>query len=233
MLMNRVEREARAVSQSFDAITADAVAHLEEMYGRTAQLLFAQVKFGNWPEESIQRTGGAVLTNALKSLTAAFAVLRMGWRIQPHLSVRNGMEAASVVLHLIQHPRDLTRLLEGRLDSAKTVNSARSAFPPFGHLYGLLSRQFVHVGKPFLYIQEGSTYAESELQMWFGLACIADLSLITYMTAEALFIDGVAEPVYWARTEGGQLKERRSAVIEEWRRNFLRIYRSHLPQATL
>jgi hypothetical protein len=144
LLMN--QREAALVARSFDAITTSAVAHLEEMYGRSSALLVAQLKFGAWPDDSVQSTCGVVLTNALKSLTAGFALLRTGWRLQPQLCARNGIEATSVVLHLIQRPNELHLFLRAQLDSAKTVSSAKTAFRPVGHLYGILSKEFVHVG---------------------------------------------------------------------------------------
>lgn len=233
LLMNRVEREATLVAKSFDAITGDAVTHLEDMYGRTSALLVAQLQFGEWPADSVQSTCGVVLTNALKSLTAAFSLLRTGWRLQPQLCVRNSMEAAGVVLHLIQRPQDLQAFLEERLDSAKTVSSAKTAFRPFGHLYGILSKQFVHVGKPFRYVQKGNVYTGSEWEMWQCLSGISGLALLLYMATEALFAEQIPEPLFWVRKDEGRLEERQSGVIEEWRREFVRIYKPHVPDAIL
>jgi hypothetical protein len=97
MLMNRVEREARVIAESFDTISREAVAHLELMYGRVAGLLYIGLESTKASEDDLRHTCATVLTNGLKSLTAAFTLLRTGWRLQPYLCLRNGMEATSVV----------------------------------------------------------------------------------------------------------------------------------------
>ena len=40
MLMNRVDREARIVAESFDSMSREGVMHLEAMYQRIAALMF-------------------------------------------------------------------------------------------------------------------------------------------------------------------------------------------------
>jgi hypothetical protein len=149
MLMNRVEREARVIAESFDNIASEAVTHLENMYSRAGILVYSAHQV---PIDEPHKTFVTVLTNALKSLTAAFALLRTGWRLQPYLCLRNGMEATSVVIHLIAHPDDLQKFKDGKLDVPKTLKTAKAAIPPIGRLYGILTEQFVHVGKPFWHI---------------------------------------------------------------------------------
>jgi len=65
MLMNRVDREARVVAQSFDAISSEAVAHLEVMYGRVAALLYVGLKSAKASGDDLRHTCAIVLTNAL------------------------------------------------------------------------------------------------------------------------------------------------------------------------
>src|SRR5688572_22261644 len=40
-LMNRVQRDAGDIAVSFDALTQDAVRHLEQMYGASGALIYA------------------------------------------------------------------------------------------------------------------------------------------------------------------------------------------------
>lgn len=227
MLMNRVDREARVVAQSFDPISREAVEHLEVMYGRVGAILYIGLKNAKAPEDDLRHSCGIVLTNALKSLTAAFALLRTGWRLQPYLCLRNGMEATSVVIHLLQHPDDLRRFKEGRLDSPKTLKSAKAAIPPIGHMYGILSDEFVHVGKPFLHVQKGNVYAQAEWEMWQSLASIAGFAFMLYLVSELVFFDEVAEPQCWTRVGTSGYAQQWSDEITKWRVAFLKIYRPH------
>ena len=90
-----------------------------------------------------------MLTNALKSFTAAFSLVRGGWRLQPFQCIKNGYEAMSVALHLLDRPQDLTNLKSDQLKSTVAVKSLNKLAPMLGQLWSDLSAQFVHVGQPF------------------------------------------------------------------------------------
>lgn len=199
MLMNRVQREAQVVAASFDLITRDAVAHIEQMYGLAAVLLYKGLDELNDSGDDLRQTCETVLMNAMKSLTAAFALIRTGWRLQPNHCLRNGMEAAGVVLHLIQNPTHLSDFKNGRLESTKTLRAAKAAIPVIGQLYGILSEEFAHVGKPYWHMQKGNIYTESEPALWQNLAGIAGFALMLYIVAELLFFDKLAEPQCWKK----------------------------------
>jgi hypothetical protein len=70
-------------------------------------------------------------------------------------------------------------------------------------------------GKPFRHVQKGNVYTDSEWEMWQCLSGIAGLALLVYMTAEALYVEAIAERLCWTKTNEGRLEERRSVV--EWR----------------
>jgi hypothetical protein len=75
-------------------------------------------------------------------------------------------EATSVVIHLVAHPSDFQKFKDGELDVPMTLKTAKAAIPPIGKLYGILTEEFVHVGKPFWHIQKGNIYSASEWEMW-------------------------------------------------------------------
>lgn len=224
MLMNRVDREARVTAESFDSIAGKAIAHLEQMYSRCAILLHSVQQT---PLEEPNKTYAAVLTNALKSLTAAFALLRTGWRLQPYSCVRNGMEATSVVVHLVAHPSDLQKFKDGKLDVPKTLKAAKIAVPPIGKLYGMLSEEFVHVGKPFWHPQKGNVYAASEWEMWQCLASISFFSFTVFIVSELALHSLISEHHCWVAQSDGNLKQTWSPEIQQWREKFVTLYREH------
>jgi hypothetical protein len=226
MLMNRVEREACVAAESFDAITGHAVEHLEQMYFRSAVLLH---KVHQAPLEEPYKTVGVVLTNALKSLTAAFALLRTGWRLQPYSCLRNGIEATSVVIHLVANPGDLRKFKDGKLDVPKTLRAAKMAIPPIGRLYGMLTEEFVHLGKPFWHLQRGNTYTNAEWEMWQCLASVSFFSFIVFIVCELAFYRQLSEHHCWLLQGDGNLKQTWSPEIRKWRSEFVTIYGEHFP----
>lgn len=224
MLMNRVEREARVTADSFDAIAGAAVAHLEQMYSRSAIILHSVYQL---PIDEPHKTYVAVLTNALKSLSAALALLRMGWRLQPYSCLRNGIEATSVIIHLVAHPNDLQKFKAGKLDVPKTLKAAKTAIPSIGKLYGMLTEEFVHVGKPFWHLQKGNIYSDSEWQMWQCLAAIAFFALIIFIVSELALYELVPERHCWKRQGDGSFKQIWSMEVKQWREEFVTLYRQH------
>ena len=224
MLMNRVEREARVTAKSFDAIAGEAVTHLEQMYSRSAILLHSvqQTAIGD-----PHKTFAAVLTNALKSLTAAFALLRTGWRLQPYSCLRNGIEAISVVVHLVSQPDDLQKFKDGELDVPTTLKAAKTAIPPIGKLYGMLTEEFVHVGKPFWHPQKGNFYSESGWEMWQCLAAISFFAFTIFIVSELALHKFVSEPHCWILQGDGNLRQMWSPEIKQWREEFVMLYQKH------
>jgi hypothetical protein len=92
MLMNRVKREALLIATGFDALCGEHVAEIEGIYGSISVLLFAGSKNAEHHQDRIRQVLFTVLTNALKSFTAAFSLIRTGWRLQPYQCIRNCME---------------------------------------------------------------------------------------------------------------------------------------------
>lgn len=227
MLMNRVDREGRIVAESFDRLTREAVEHLESMYRRIGAVLYLGLNRAKSEGDDHRQACSIILTNALKSLTAAFALLRTGWRLQPYLCLRNALETVSVAVHLMKHPDDLAKLRAGTLDTPKTVSTAKQAVPHIGRLYGVISNEFVHIGKPFLHIQQGNTYTLAEWQMWQCLAAISGQALITYIAAELLFFESLSEHHCWSVVVPGAYRTHWSSEMEQWREHFVRIYGPH------
>ena len=227
MLMNRVSREAGVVAASFDPMCREAVEHLEIMYRQVANLIVIAFQNSKSPEQELPHACAILLSNALKSLTAAFSLLRTGWRLQPYQCLRNGIEVVSVVIHLLRNPRDLQKFKDGDLESPKTIASAKDVIPAIGKLWGMLSNDFVHVGKPFHYVQDGNIYSDAEWEMWQCLAGIAYFSLTLYIVAELLSYPWISEPKCWRQTDSVNFKPEWSDEMRGWRNEFVRLYKPH------
>jgi hypothetical protein len=223
-LMMRVDREAKTIAAGFDVMCREAVDHLNEMYVRAASLIRTVDVWSRESGNELDKTCAVILSNALRSLTAAFALLRTGWRLQPYSCLRNALEAVSVAVYLHQHPSDLERFKVGNLNSPKTITSAQACLPGLGKLNGILSNEFVHIGKPFGHNPKGNVYTEDEWEMWQCCASVAYFSMLIYQGAERIFYDSIIEHHWWHREGPGEVRVQQSAEMSRWRSEFSRIY---------
>lgn len=203
MLMNRVNREADEIAKNFDLVTRHQVAHIDELYSSVGAILIMGREGAEQDKDELRTELAVLLSNVLKSYTAAFALLRNGWRLQPFLCIRNSYEGLGLVLHLFANWEDLPQYKSGKLKSTGNFDSAKKLIPHFGKLYGDLSKNFVHVGRPFAYVQKGNLYSENEPELWHCLAQLASLGWIVYQTVELVFYDYVDARLFW-RKEGEQ-----------------------------
>jgi hypothetical protein len=202
--MNRVNREADKIAKNFDVLARDQVIHIDELYSSVTAVLITGKQRAENANDDLRTELAVLLSNILKSYTAAFALLRSGWRLQPFLCIRNSYEGLGLTLHLFANWEELPQYKAGNLKSTY-FDSAKKLLPHFGKLYGDLSKHFVHVGRPFRHLQKGNVYSEKELDLWHCLGQLALLIWVTYQTAELVFYDYVDQRLFWSR-EGHQLR---------------------------
>ena len=200
MLVNRVDREACAIAKDFDELCRDHLADIEEIYSLVVSLLHFGLTQAKKHDDKVRSELGTVLSNALKSFTAAYALLRTGWRLQPYLCLRNALEVLSVAIHVATTPQDFERFKRDELDSTRTFKSAKKLMPTFGKVYGEMSSNYVHVGKPFRKIQEGNKYTKNEQDLWRCLLVLTSFIWLAYQVMEFVFYDFVKTPIFWKRT---------------------------------
>jgi hypothetical protein len=231
MLMNRVKREALLIATGFDDLCSEHVAELEGIYGPTSVLLFVGSKNAVHHQDRIRQVLFTVLTNALKSFTAAFSLLRTGWRLQPYQCIRNCMEALSVTLHLFTHPEDLGKFERDKLDSTKTFNSAKQLMPQFEKVYGALSNDFTHVGRPFRFVQKGVPYSQNESDLWHCLGVLMSTLWLTYQVTELVFLDSSEKPLFWKQTDENQYRLELNLEARQWQSKLFSRYKEFMPGA--
>jgi hypothetical protein len=208
MLMKRVNREAHKIAEHFDVLTRDQVVYIDELYSAVGTILVTAKKGAEKDKDEVRIALAVLLSNVLKSYTAAFALLRSGWRLQPFLCIRNSYEGLGLMLHLYTNWEELPQYKAGKLKSTVNFDSAKKLLPHFGKLYGDLSKNFVHVGRPFGYVQKGNLYSENEMDLWHCLGQLALLIWVIYQTAELVFYDYIDKRLFWKET-GEQYRSRR------------------------
>jgi hypothetical protein len=196
--MNRVNREADKIAKDFDVLAKAQIVHLDEIYSLVGAILVRGKNGAENDKDGVRIELATLLSNVLKSYTAAFALLRSGWRLQPFLCIRNSYEGLALILHLFGNWEDLPQYKSGSLKSTTTFRSAKELIPHFGRLYGDLSTQFVHIGQPYGHAQKGNTYSEDEMDLWHCLGQLALLIWVTYQAAELVFYHYTEEKFFWS-----------------------------------
>jgi hypothetical protein len=204
MLYNRVQREASVIANNFDEICRVEIVDIEQTYSTVASILDFGTREARRDGDEIRMALGIVLSNALKSFTAAFALL-------------------------FTNPHDFDRFKRDELESTKTFSAAKRLMPVFGRVMGDLSAQFVHVGKPFRHVQKGNTHAANETELWQCLFSLQSLIWFTYQVVELIFFHSVAEPMFWSKTDATSYRLMPKDEAMEWQRRIADRYKQYRP----
>ena len=199
VLVNQITRDAENIARSFDAIHLNDLNRISELFARAFGVLTSGMLNASQEDDDLRIACGELLSNSLNSLAAAAYLVRGGFVLQPGAIIRASFESLAVVLHLIQYQTDLAAHRSHKFDSTRAVASAKRVFPPFGKMYGLLSKEFTHIGqlhKQFTPIRE---YTEVSEPVTANLQLISAGVWMCYVTCELAFLDVVATPRYWAQ----------------------------------
>jgi hypothetical protein len=227
ILRKTITRDGPVIGSLFDKFCGAELASIDELFSAAALIVLAGFRRAARDESEIHQTLASLLYNAGSGLTAATQLIRLGHTVSVCVVARNVLEIIATVLHIGARPPELKRFLEGDLESSKTISTAKKVLPPFGGMYGLLSNEFVHLGKLYA---EPQLYRPYESRKDEGL----DTALLVlktnvwlfYVTAELTFYDIVKKPRYWRRASAisaGQavFAYDPSAAEREWMERFL------------
>lgn len=78
MLAARVSREATVVAEHFDTLCREYVKDIDEVYSAVAALTYFGKLQADLHDDEFRKHLSVLLSNALKSFTAAFSLLRTG-----------------------------------------------------------------------------------------------------------------------------------------------------------
>lgn len=228
VLVNQITRDAETIARSFDKLHSQDLLNISEQFALCFALLTSGVLKASQEEDDLRIACGELLSNALNSMAAATYLVRGGFVLQPGGVIRSCIESLAVVLHLVQFQSDLEAYRKHRFNSTRAIASAKRVFPPFGKLYGLLSEQFIHIGrlhKQFTPLREyEASYEPLDLNMHF----IATGVWMCYVTCELVYLGLISEPRYWtqaAQASPDQVAYHYSPSAEEtaWMEKFMGI----------
>jgi hypothetical protein len=220
-LINQFKRDGPKIEASFDNCCSADLDALSELLSETAGLLLAGLSKVTAKSDVLRFQCAELMINSLNTFSAAVQTLRSGYFMAPGILARNIVETIAVVVHLMTTPGDLAKFQLGNFSSPKALSAAKKMIPEFGHWYGFLTEQFSHIGKLHHTIQPIKLYDGMSEPLKLNLALLRVSLWLSYITAELLFIDCIAEPRYWRRIGDDQYKYVPSDRERDWQKRFL------------
>ncbi len=201
ILRKTIMQDAPQISTLFDKFCEEELSSIDELFSAASLIVLAGFRTAVRDTSQIHQTLGSLLYNAGSGLIATVPLVRLGHTLSVGIVARNTLEMIATVLHLGLKPSDLERFLKGDLKSSKTISSAKKALPPFGGMYGLLSNEFVHLGRLYTEPQPYRPYeSRKDEGLDTALSILKTTVWLYYVTAELTFHRVVEKPRYWSRT---------------------------------
>jgi hypothetical protein len=201
ILRKTITRDGPLIGSSFDRFCGAELASIDELFSAAAFIVLLGFRRAIDDDSQAHTTMGSLLYNAGSGLTAATQLIRLGHALSVCVVGRNVLEVIATVLHLGTRPFDLEKFLKGDFDSTRAISTAKKVLPPFGDMYGLLSNEFVHLGRLYAEPQLYRPYeSRKDEGLDTALAVLKTTVWLFYVTAELTFLEIVDKPRYW-RTE--------------------------------
>jgi hypothetical protein len=222
MLVNQIRRDAPRIAASFDRLWGGELERMSDLFSKTLVHLFAGRRVADANEDTLRHECAGVLSNALKSYSAAVELLRNGYRLQPGILIRSILEGVSAVLHLFINRGDLSIFLSGDLKSSRTITTAKKVLPEYGQAYGFFSDNFIHIGEPHRMDHYLVPYTDSaDEAVRFNLVCLRWSIWLLFVTSELVFFDTAGPPRYWRRTDADSYAFDPSPEEQRWFEKFM------------
>lgn len=218
-LLTEFSRDLPKIQQSFDALCDADMREISELMSTVVSFLMGALLASQRNNQDRPRVTGVLLFNAANSLAAAIHLLRGGYTLQPGMIIRNIVESCCAAIHLFLKPEDVPRYEQGRLESTRTISTAKKALPPLGELYGNYSKNFSHIGKLHRSFQRVTSYKERNESLETNLMMIRMTAWILYVTSELVFHPFASPSRYWQKVEGG-LRYSPSDEEKSWMNSF-------------
>src|SRR5262249_44044160 len=181
ILVNQIFRDGPIIAKSFDNLTEKDVRVISSILADAIGIIFPHVVVGT---EDSKPTCGRLLASATTAFMASLEVARHGFRRSDGAMARNIIETLATVLHIVVDPNDLSQLNAGRLQSTRSISAAKKVLPPFGSLYGMLSKLFVHINKAHAGFEPIVSYEKADSALGFIVSSLRANAWLIYAVAE-------------------------------------------------
>lgn len=226
VLFKQLQRDCPRITEGFDSLCAEDLKALnEELCHFVAVLAAATTRFPDGPSrQHLHVSCCTLLSNAMMTFLSALELTRRGFRLQPPILLRNVLESVSTAFHVVMNTSDLDKLQKGKLQSSRTIGSAKKIFPHFGHMYGLLSNDFVHIGDFHVSLDELngiSQWQQGDEALTFLLRALRFSIWSISVAAELSFFDSLPKHRFFQRLSDGRYRYAPTAAERKRMEDFL------------
>lgn len=226
ILINQIKRDSLEISESFDKLCDEQIQDVSDLFSHFIMALHKGNIHASKSNDLVLQACIELLLNAATSFSAAIAILRLGYRLQPGILIRNILETICTAIHIFNQPEDLKSFQDGELKSSKTIKSAKSAIPIIGKMYGYFSDEFTHLGYLHRNKQPLIPYTKTDDSLRVNITMIRQITWLLYLSAELICHSTIDNPRYWKSIEESEGGYQRfiydpSESEREWQKTFL------------
>jgi hypothetical protein len=220
MLINQLHRDGPRVAKSFDRLTKNDIAECSAVFGQVQGLLLRHLpRLG---DADFKATAARLLYGASNSLVASIEVARHGYRRQYGAIGRVLIETLATVIVIAVRANALEEFHLGTLSSTKCITWSKAALPPLGQYWGMLSNEFVHIGKGHSNFESpGRLCAEDNEALRFVISSVRGNVWLLHVVTDLIFSDETDTTRYWRR-DGREARFDPTPKMREWTETFLR-----------
>jgi hypothetical protein len=218
ILINQISRDGPSIAKSFDRLTKNDIRAISAVVADAVGLLFRHILVGT---EDYKPTCARLLSSTLTTFMASIEVAQHGFRRPYGAMVRNIVEGIAAILHISIQPAALQRFHAGKLESTKSIAVAKKVLPPFGQVYGALSRHFVHINTSDAGLEPIVEYKKDENALRFIVSSLKMNALLINIVGELIFHNENPTPRYWRHLGHGGFAYDPSDAERAWLKQFL------------
>jgi len=221
-ILNQLRRDAPKIAISFDKICVGQLTDTDRMAARTLGILSTYLMPADEDDDTVRNISAKIVLNSMNTLTAAIAILRDGYTLQPGMLVRNILESLTTVLCIFSDAGDLAAFKLDRLKPESKIGTANKVLPIFGALYGMFSDGFTHVRGSHGHLHPVLEYKEIDEALKVNLQFVRIAMWLIYVVTELVFLDVIApKGMYWKKIAPGTFSYEPDPEGKKWMNRLL------------
>ncbi|GAB5433949.1 MAG: hypothetical protein EpisKO_33190 [Epibacterium sp.] len=201
MLVNQIQRDGPRIARSFDKLAKKELSESSKLFSLVQGMLFKHLT--KVDDNGFKATSARLLSNATNSYVASLEVGRHGFPRQYGTLARMVVEALATVLALGTKPEALAEFHAGKLESTKCITWAKKTLPILPPLWGMLSNEFVHIGRGHATLDMPKRYTSDDEALGFILKSMITMAWLLQVVTELVYADEITDLKYWKRSGGG------------------------------